>query len=266
MLKKIISVLTLITFPLSLFFANTTANFIHYVIPAMLVLSSYYLFSKRKKYYFLPLFIILFVEPKFVILPFLFLIINYSKKNLPFLFISILLILFFWKPFFGQTIFTHDYEAGQQALQKSQLYHSVPLARIFQNKLRIPLGKLSDNFFQIVDPNNYFFGFAPRQIILNDQDIENFPFLSLPFMLIGFYYIRKSKNKKFILSILIAIVVNLSTLKIYDRNDFILWIPLSAIILEGLNIFDEKINKKMKILYYLIFIVLTTIQIMRIII
>ncbi len=235
MLRKIVTVFILITWPISLFLYNTQKDFLHYLLP---------------------------LDPKFAVLPLLFVLIYFRfKKPLLIVFAIIVLILPF-KSFLGQTIFIHDYEASQQVLQKEKLYPSIFLARLFQNKARIPLEKLSSNFFALTDPNNYFFGFAPRQITVDNQNLKKFPFLSMPLLLIGLYYLTKDKNWKLILGILIAAIINLSFLTNFDRNDFILWLPISLLIIHGLNIFDKQF--KYAKYFYIVFIIFSSIEILRI--
>ncbi len=242
MLKKIAVALILITWPLSLFLANTPKDFLHYLLP--------------------------FLEPKFAIFPLLFVLIYFKFKKLVLLLISITLLLLFFKPFFGQTVFIKDYEAQQQILQKTFLYDSIFIARVFQNKPRIISDKLTDNFFALTDPNNYFFGFAPRQITIDNQNLKKFPFLSLPFLFIGLYYLtkqkagREAKHTKLLIAFLLAAIINLTLLTNFDRNDFILYIPLSLIILSGLTIFDAKFKSQANY-FYLFFIAFSTIQILR---
>ncbi len=270
MFKKIVTLLILVIFPISLFFTNTFGNFTHYIIPAILVVISYLLFTRSYKYYFIPIFIIPFIEPKFVLLPLILSLLNLNKKNLMPIILSTALLIIFFKPFFGQTVLVRNRDAEQKIIQKSNLYNSVILARIFQNKPRYYIDGFTSNLSENLDLNNYFFGFAPRQIRVDDQNLINFPFLSLPFFIIGLYYLNKNKNKKFILAISIAILISLSILTNYDRNDFISWVPMSLIIIYGLNIFEEKIKtSKNKYLIFTSFswqallIVFSSIEILR---
>ncbi len=243
MLKKITIFLILIVWPISLFVNNTPKDFLNYLLP--------------------------FLNPKFAIFPLLFIVIYFRfkkpvltlKTQALLIVISTIILILFLKPFYGQTIFITNNDAKQELIQKGNLYNSIFLARLFQNKVRIPLDKATSNFFALIDPNNYFFGFAPRQIAVDNQNLKKFPFLSLPFMLIGLYYFTKNKNWKLILGILITSIINLSLLTNFDRNDFIMWIPLSLIIIHGLNTFDVKF--KYAKYYYTIFIVFSLIEILR---
>ena len=238
MLKKIAVVLILITWPISLFVNNTFKDFLSYIFP--------------------------FFNPKFAILPLIFVLIYFHFKKPVLIIVSVLILILFLKPFFGQTIFITDRDSQQQIIQKGNLYNSVFLARLFQNKARIPLDKFTNNFFSLTDPNNYFFGFAPRQITVDNQNLKKFPFLSLPFLLVGLYYFTKQKHWKLISAVLIAIIINLSLLTNFDRNDFILWIPLSLVIFHGLNIFSKRF--KYAKYFRATFILFSVIEILRILI
>lgn len=267
MIKKIAITLIAILWPLSLFFSNIFPDFIRYITPSLLIIISLFLYDKKFKYYLLPILAIPIAEPKLAILPILYFLINWiikrDKSFFKYLATSIIILGIFWRPFFGQTILKFDYEAGQLAIQKSHLYHSIPLARIFQNKARVPLDKLSNNFFSIIDPNNYFFGFAPRQIQLDNQNLNKFPFIAIIFIILGLVNLETLKRKDLILSLLIASIINLSLLGIFDRQDFVLFTPVFLLIVHGVNVLEKK-NKKLSILILLMTILSAIPEILRI--
>src|SRR5579859_4331788 len=104
MLKKIAQILVIITWPLSLFVGNTFPNFIHYLLPPTLTFIMYFLWTKKVKYFFLPIFLVPIIEPKFAILPLLFFVIYFNKnifklRNLIFIFLSFIILAFSWKSF-----------------------------------------------------------------------------------------------------------------------------------------------------------------------
>lgn len=250
-LKRIAILFIITLWPLSLFFANTPSNFIHYLLPSLLILILWIMYSKGFRYYFLPIFFIPIIDPKLALIPLLFFLINLvvtkNKEHLICLIISVVILGIFWKPFYGQTILRPDYEGGQLVIQKSNLYNSIPLARIFQNKPRIILDKFSSNFFSLVDPNNYFFGFMPRQILIDNQNLNKFPFVALIFAIYGLINIESLKRKGVIISLLIAGILNLSLLGVFDRQDFILFIPLCLIIIHGIDSMEKKHKNLLKI-------------------
>ena len=267
---KFITVLFCLSFwPLNLFLANIFSDFLRYLIPALLVGLSIILFTKGAKVYFIPLLFIPFVEPKLASFPLLTLLglffIYKKKSSLIYITISLLIIAFMWKNFWGQTIFQYDYEAQQEVIGKSYLYPSVFMARLFQNKPRIYINKFTSNFLALTDPNNYFFKFHPREIIIDNQNLSKYPFMSIIFALFGLFYLGKNTHWKFISTVLVAGVLSLSILKIFDRNDFLLWIPILLVIIHGIRNFKFK-RKLLENIFYLIFAVFTMTELLRIII
>lgn len=266
MTRKITIVLISILWPISLFFSNTNSDFTRYIIPTIIVAFSLFLYDRKFKYYSLPILAIPVFEPKLAIIPLIYFLVSIffkkSKQAFVYIILSLAVVFVFWKPFFGQTIFKFDYQAGQQIIQKSNLYHSIPLARTFQNKLRIPLDKFSNNFFSILDPNNYFFGFMPRQILIDNQNLNKFPFIAIVFFLAGLFGINSIKRKDFIIPIIIASIINLSILIAFDRQDFVLFIPILFVIIHGISILETR-NKKITNLLLIFTLIFTIPEIIR---
>ena len=265
MLKTIVIFSILIFWPLSLYLSNTQSNFLSYFIPTSLLVFSFFLYIRKGKYYLYPILAVPLIEPKLAFIPLVFLIlkilISQKKKNLVFPFIvSLIVVLSVFQSFYGQTIFVTDYEAQQKVIRDTHLYNSVFLARMFHNKAAIISGKFLDNFFALTDPNNYFFGFHPRQMVGN-QNLIKFPALSILFFLYALYYIKKYKYKQILFLIITVIFLNLSVLSIFDRNDFILWFPISSFVVFGVNEFDKL---KYHNIFYIIFIAYSLIEIIRI--
>lgn len=264
-LKNIIIFLCLFSWPFNLFLANTKTDFIRYLIPLVILGISYFLWTKRNDYFLLPPLIIPFFEPKLALFPIVFIATNllYSKKfkkSLILLALSIIVFAMVWKPFKNQTIFTYDYQARQQVLRNITLYPNPLLARMFQNKAKIYYDKFISNFFALTDPNNYFFGFHPREITITNQNLDKYPFLSILFVLIGIFVLRKSWNKYFIITSLVSLVISLAILNSFDRNDFILWLPISLVIIEGTKYLYFFKNKKPIYLFSIFFILFALIQ------
>lgn len=153
---------------------------------------------------------------------------------------------------FTNTVFRQDYQAEQRILEKINLYPSVFFARVFQNKAKIYLNKAGENLLALTDLNNYFFGFHPRQIVGN-SNLKKFPFVSIIFFFVGLFYISQLKNKKYIPLLLIPSLIYLSILENFDRIDFLLWLPLSIIILGGLEIMQKSKYWRYLVIAYWIF-------------
>lgn len=238
--RNIIVILSLFSWPLNLFLANTPGDFLKYLIPLVLLSLSYYLHRKKADYFYAPTLLIPFFEPKLAIFPILFVLHRFyfsKNKRISYypLILSILVFSSVWPSFKEQSIFTYDYQARQEILREINLYPNPLLARIFQNKARVYTDKFVDNLFALTDPNNYFFAFHPREISVTNQNLDKYPFLSIFLFLIGIIYFAKNKDKQFIVSAFISGVVSLSLLSSYDRHDFILWLPISLVLIAGTN-------------------------------
>lgn len=269
-LKKIVIVLSLILWPLGLFLANKPLDFLSYALPSSLLALCYFLYIKgRRNLSFLSILAIPFVEPKLALFPLLFVagVFIWKKERarvFVLLALSLITLLVNWKGFRGQTIFTPDYEARQEVIRNTQLYPSIFLARLFHNKARIYLNKFDDNFFALIDPNNYFFGFHPREIQVANQNLDKFPFLGIPFFLYGLFRLSKKKNWELTAILFVSGLLALSVLSSFDRNDFILWVPLGLILVHGVNEFNFSFRKRA--LYYLVFSLAAIIQIARLLV
>lgn len=233
------SALTLVLWPVNLYLKNTLPDFIIYLIPAILIVISYFLYSKKSVSYIVPIMLIPFFEKKFLILPLIFIAIEIYinfKKGLITLFITSL-VLFFWNftYFKNQTVFNRDYEGEQLLIRNIHLYPNIPLARTFQNKPKLYLSKVSDNFFSLIDLNNYFFAGHPAPTIINTQELYKFYWPLLIFLLLGVYNFKEYVNKNYVLTILVSSIISLSLLQNFDRHDFILWFPISLIIIYGIK-------------------------------
>lgn len=266
-LKFLIVVLCALFWPLSLFFANTFGDFINYLIPALLLGLSIFLFQRRVGFYLFPILLIPFVEPKLAVFPLivagLVLIFKFEKRRLVFFLLSLVVLVLTWKGFWGQTIFQPDYEAQQGIIGRLYLYPNVATARLFQNKPRIYINKFNSNFFALVDPNNYFFNFHPREILIDNQNLNKYPFMGIVFAVVGFYYLLKHPQWRFISIILASLLLSLSILKIFDRNDFLLWVPLSLVIIHGINSFKLRSERNTKI-FLVVFLIFTVPELVRI--
>lgn len=266
-LSHIAIIITLLFWPLNLFLVNTTHNFIAYSIPPALLILSYILYKKDFEFYLLPIFLVPFFEPKLAVLPLLFSLINLilEKKRRKYLFFTIFAIIILaskWSSFAGQTVFTSDYEARQAIIRKTHLYSSVFIARTFHNKARIPVDKILYNFFAMSDPNNYFFGFHPHEIKVDNQNLNKFPFLSILLVFFGIYYLPNLKSRKFVISAFLSSIIALSILTIFDRNDFVLWVPISLILIHGSKEFEKRFKKKANI-FFLILVACSVLQLIR---
>jgi hypothetical protein len=163
--------------------------------------------------------------------------------------------------FSTQTIFKNDYQGEQLVLRNIHLYPTPLFARVFQNKPRIYLNKYIGNFFVLTDPNTYFFALHPVPVSGN-LNLFKYPFLDIFFFIIGLLYIRESKHKKLIIAVLISGIIILSCLTKFEGFDFILWVPISLIIINGINVLESK-NRKLFNVFSIVFILFAIPEIIR---
>lgn len=243
--------------PISLFLANTPGDFLRYTIPVLLIAASFALFRKNRKLYLVPLLLIPLFEPKLTPLPLIACFVDivcWKKERLKvgLLLVAVILFAIGFSGYKGQTIFVANNDARQVVIGKTYLYPNPFLARVFQNKARIFIDRLNSNFFALVDPNNYFFGFHPREITVDNQNLKKYPFLGLVFVILGLFSFSKLPNKRFVVVLGIASLLSLSLLTNFDRTDIILWIPLSILFVFGFDLVYKlkKIRKPALALYF----------------
>lgn len=158
-----------------------------------------------------------------------------------------------------QTIFYYDPQAQQQVIMKGYLYPTIWMSRLFQNKPSIYLERFEFNFFALTDLNNYFFAFHPREIIIDNTNLQKYPFLSIAFFLIGLYKLPKHKYFNPVGLSLVLMIIILSLLKNFDGYDFVLYFPLSAILLIGFMEFYKK-PSYLKTIFVIFFLTFTIIE------
>ncbi len=300
-LSKIVSLVTVVFWPISLFLNNSMENFAIYILPSILIFASNYLHKRHNSMYLLPFLFIPFISVKLSLFPVLFLLMNFSidkpptnlrskysqtspsmslkqfnssyeltlgvflnsyKKSISKLIlflISLLVLLFNWHSFYGQTVLIPDYEAQQTVIRDTHLYKSVFMARLFHNKARVISDKYFTNFFALIDPNNYFFESAPRQFSGN-QNLAKFPFPAIIFFIFSIFIIWKNDDG-FMLASFLAGILSLSVLTVFDGNDFILWFPMCLILTYGIKLVSKINNSKYLLSIYLIFAFVQLLQI-----
>ncbi len=158
-------------------------------------------------------------------------------------------------------IFESDYQARQLILRNINIYPNIPLARFFQNKLVIITNKYFDNFFDLLDPNYYFFSSHPREVI-GGQNYTRLPLLNL--LPIALFLISKNKYKKAFLSLFLATILVLSFFTNHYLFDFILW-PFFVIAISLGSTELIKKNKFFSLLFFVALICESIYEIMRLI-
>jgi hypothetical protein len=126
-----------------------------------------------------------------------------------------------------------------------------------ERKESIIFNRVTTNFFENIDPNLYFFANSPRQRV-GIKEFEKFPYILLPFFLLGLFDLILKKNKMFWL---ISFLAPLIVLSIIGNNNslgpFSLFPFITVSIYEGL--------KKLRSKYLTIFIIVLALVMVQII-
>lgn len=134
--------------------------------------------------------------------------------------------------YFRHSIFAPDQEAPLIINTKRSLYPNDFVGRFFNNKATFVWGRFKANFFALTDPNNYFFGFHPREIVRENLNLDKFPFISIIFLLYGLYRLNLLKRGRGLL-LLFVVLACLLSLANFDKLDFILYPVLAVFIIHG---------------------------------
>ena len=132
------------------------------------------------------------------------------------------------------SIFAPDDQAPLIINAKRSVYDNDLFGRVFNNKATFIYGRFKANFFALTDPNNYFFGFHPREIVRENLNLDKFPFISLVFLLYAFYCFNLLKKGKLLL-IAFFVLAGLLALANFDKVDFILYPILAVFMLHGIK-------------------------------
>lgn len=256
--------LTVLFWPLNFLLHNSLEQTFHFFLPSILAIGGVgfmknFLIGRSVVLGAIPL-----VNSSLLFVP---LLISTLKRNIfNYLLIALVVgssLFFAWKPFLGSSIFYFSLDDQQKIIRQTYLYPDIYTARLFQNKLTIYTNRFLFNFFALIDPNNYFFGFHPREIAVENQNLQKFPFLTAGFFLIGLYH--AIRNKRCLLGAIVVILVNLALLKNFDKTDAILWLPLSILIIDGIIKFT-KTPLRLKLLGIGIFFIFTLTEYLHLII
>ncbi len=155
------------------------------------------------------------------------------------------------KNYYHFSIFAPDDQAPLIISTKRSIYQSDLLGRLYNNKATFIWGRFKSSFFAIVDPNNYFFGFHPREIVRENLNIEKFPFISIFFFLYAIYRIKALKGAGLLVAVFLVLTVLLS-LANFDKVDFILYPILAGFMIRGITSMSKEKPKFFLIVSFLL--------------
>jgi len=137
-----------------------------------------------------------------------------------------------------ETIFYKDKTEELKFLEKLSLDTSF-IKKFYYNKTTLIQDRYFKNVMVLTDLNNYFFQMHPREDVPNvDYRIKYF-YLSIILLIFGIIDSIKNKQNKKVWLLLVAEILVVSFFRKIDGIDFIIYFPLSAIMIDGL----KSINK-----------------------
>lgn len=214
----------------------TNDNWLVYIIPTLIIILEYFL-SKRNFPYHQYLYLLLpFIHPAYLFFPLIYWLFNWSSKSyLVFGLLALLITIFRFSVFYPYSIFTPDPLRFDTLITKINLMPNRNLARIYENRLTVPLEKYSTNIFFFLDQNNYFFALHPRELNGENQNLQKFPYLLIIFFLVGLFHLPRNKDCFWIVSIFFSAALSVSLINNPDKYDFLVFFPLCLIIFSGLK-------------------------------
>ena len=261
------AVLILAFWPLSFILSNSD-SWVPFVLAASIVFIDYFMFrSGNKLRYYLYLLLPL-IHTAFLLIPFLIVLINlknFDKTRLIIFSLLLFLVSFFsWKTFYAYSIFTPDPLAKDTLIKKISLIPNRNLARIFENKTTVVQNKYKSNLFVSLDPNNYFFSLHPRESGDN-QNLTKYSYLTIIPFLLGLFYLKESRDKAWLASVFLAMILSISFINNQDRFDILLCVPVSIMSIFGLKKL-KTLSAKYFLIFSVIFILISFVELARIII
>lgn len=238
-LLKVLKLLVLLFWPLGFLFANSSKDLLFFFFPNIGVLVCYYLYKRANSWWAAPLLVVGVINGSLSVFPLVVALTRVLHKrrwqDLLVLLLAVVIFLYQIHNLYLGSVFKYDRDTYQQKIEQGYLYPNVLLARISQNKWTIFTGRVRFNFFALIDPNNYFFNFHPREIVRENQNLDKYPFWAIVFFAIGLFGMIERKGGEFILVVLAGLLINLSMLRSFDRYDLALYFPVSLIVVFGLG-------------------------------
>lgn len=233
---KVLVVLILLFWPTGFLLANSSRDLLFFLLPNLFILASVILYRLKVGWWLLPLVGVGLMDPQLSVFPvvsmILYLYWKHDRKALMALLLATAVFLYQVGTFYSSSVFVYDRDTYQQKIEKMYLYPNVWLARIFQNKATIYVERVRFNFFALIDLNNYFFNFHPREIVGRNQNLDKYPFWAVVPFIVGLYRVagRRWRQRLFLLVVAVGLLADLSLLANFDRFDLVLYLPVSMVI------------------------------------
>jgi hypothetical protein len=193
-----------------------------------------------------------------------------SSSVLLFIFLGIVL-LFQWKmgPTYSLTELNNDQirVKDMRLREYPPIYFKIDAKTIWvpvahwleERKESIVLSRLTDNFFSTLDINQYFFAGHPRERV-EMTEFEKYPYILLPFFILGIFILLKKKSKVFITFLVLPIILITFISNQSMLGPFCLFPAITVAIAMGLEnaygLIPKKYQRKALIFFVSLFILI----------
>lgn len=109
------------------------------------------------------------------------------------------------------------------------------IKKFYYNKVTIIKDRYFKNFLVLIDLNNYFFAMHPREDVSGVDYRFKYPWWTIIFLILGIQVAVKNKKYTWIWWTTLLIMIILSFLKYMDCWDFVLFFPISWLMILGVK-------------------------------
>jgi len=146
---------------------------------------------------------------------------------------TVVLSLWFSGALSANSLSRYVFSNKEKMFLESPAIPSAPLARLYLNKYSLFVGEYEHNFFNLLDPNRYFFGSHPRENPAEEVNFIKFPFISIFFILLAVFRVKEDTHIRYLLLSVLVLILSLSFARDLSSVDFFLYPYISALIISG---------------------------------
>lgn len=138
-----------------------------------------------------------------------------------------------------ETIFYPVTEDESWNLEKSLALDTSRVKRFYYNKTTIIKSRYFKNFGAMIDLNNYFFAMHPREDIPGMDARIKYPFAAILFLIMVIKVTVEKKKYGGLWGLIFGLILLLAFLRQVDGWDFILFFPLTYLLIIGSKEFNK---------------------------
>lgn len=221
------------------FFVKNPHQWYQFAAVSLLVFASFVLYQKKSRLYQFTYLAFPLINLEYIFIPALaipLIVLKSLNKIFAGLYLAALILIASIGVAKGvpATVFSHSPLEVDHLIKRVSLVPDRQIGRIFFNKLTLVSEKYKSNLFSLLDQNNYFFEFHPREIPEN-QNLAKFPPLALLIFLYSLIYLYECVYFYWFVESFTIYIFSLAFLSNFDKFDVVLWLPISLVLYLGLK-------------------------------